>query len=333
MRKWRVLCAFAIALLLIHFGGNRSEGKQSIVPPDSLAADKPTLVRAVAFATSPSVAGVAPVLPDGAQDNIKAVTKEFTETSMPSPELSFDGLSNFDNLATYGLLILPPDPIGDVGPEHYVQAVNSLVRIYNKSGQALTPSFKFGKLFAPLGTVCALRNDGSPIILYDPLADRWLISQYCTAFPPFRQMIAISRSGDPTGSYFLYEFVMPNMRLNDFPKIGVWPDGYYMTTDEFIGSDYAGNGLFAFDRSNMLRGEASASYIYFNIPTHFPERLGSLLPADLDGMDPPPNGSPNIFAGYSATEYGDGMDAIRLFDFHADFADPERSTFTERLES
>jgi hypothetical protein len=252
---------------------------------------------------------------------------------MPAASLSFDGLSNFDNIAIYDAFILPPDMIGDVGPDHYVQAVNALVRIYDKSGNALTLPFKMSQLFATLGTPCSTRDDGEPVVLYDPLADRWLISQYCFNVPPFRQMIAISKTGDPTGSYFLYEFVMPNIRINDFTKLGVWPDGYYMSSEEFTGSDYSGSGLFAFDRAKMLVGDPTAAYIYFNKRSSTTARLGNLLPADLDGLRPPPVGAPNIFSGYAANEYGDPQDAIRLFDFHADFANPLNSTFTERPES
>jgi len=252
---------------------------------------------------------------------------------MPAPDVSFDGLSNYDNIDAYGAVIIPPDMIGDVGPNHYVQVVNALVRIYDKSGSPLTPPFKMSELFGSLGTPCSARNDGEAIVLYDQLADRWLLSQYCTLFPPFRQMIAVSKTGDPTGAYFVYEFVMPNVRLNDVAKFGAWPDGYYMSTDEFIGSDFAGSGMFAFDRNKMLAGDPTSSYIYFNRHSSTIAHLGNLLPADLDGLRPPPDGAPEVFVGYTATEYGDPQDAIRLFDFHADFTHPDRSSFTERPES
>ena len=256
-----------------------------------------------------------------------------TPVPMPATSLSFDGLTNFDNIAAYNLVILPPDMIGDVGPDHYVQAVNSLFRVYDKSGTPLTAPIKLSQLFEPLGTPCAARNDGLPTVLYDPLADRWLISQYCYNVPPFRQMIAVSTTGDPTGSYFVYEFVMPNVKINDFSKFGVWHDAYYMSTEEFLGSDYAGAGLFAFDRAKLLAGRPDAGYIYFNRPSDSVERRRNFLPSDLDGLRPPPAGAPNTFVSYTADEYGDPQDAIRLFDFHADFVNTSNSTFTERSES
>ena len=252
---------------------------------------------------------------------------------MPPPSLSFDGVANLDNGLTFNYLIIPPDMNGDVGPQQYVQIVNSLIRVFDKTGNPLSAPFKLSNVFTPLGTVCSTRNDGLPIALYDAFADRWLISQTCTAFPPFRQMVAISKTGDPLGGYYLYEFVMPGVRLNDFPKFGVWPDGYYMSSEEYLGSDFVGAGAFAFDRNKMLAGDPTASYIYFRFPIAAPYRHSTLLPSDLDGMNAPPAGAPNIFATYTATEYGDAQDAIRLFDFHADFASPEQSTFIERPES
>lgn len=321
----------------------------------ALAEIKPRVVRAAVAGISPAVRELKPVAVRPPEPASAKVLGSFGEpaanphtnaihdpdgalakmggASMPVPLLSFDGLSNFENIAAYSLLFIPPDTIGDVGPDHYVQAVNALIRIYDKNGNPLTQPFKMSQLFEPLGTPCAVRNDGSPNVLYDPLADRWLLSQYCTAFPPFRQMIAISKTGDPAGEYFVYEFVMPNVKLNDSAKLAVWPDGYYMSTDEFLGSDFAGNGAFAFDRSKMLVGDASASYIYFSLPSPGPARLGNLLPADLDGLRPPPIGAPNVFAGYMATEYGHSQDAIRLFNFTVDFVEPQKSSLRERPES
>jgi hypothetical protein len=270
---------------------------------------------------------------EGAAHDADAALAKTSAAPMPTPSLSFDGLSSTDNAAAYGFRVIPPDPNGDVGPNHYVQAVNSLVRIFDKQGGALTPPFKLSSIFAPLGTACSTRNDGDPIVLYDALADRWILSQFCNNFPPFRQLIAVSQTGDPTGAYYIYEFVMPNVKLNDYPKFGVWSDAYYMSTDEFLGSDYAGSGAFAFDKKKLMRGDPASSYIYFNLGSPTAIRIGGLLPTDFDGLKAPPPDAPNVFVGYKATEYGDGQDAVRLFEFHADFSAPASSTFTERAES
>lgn len=317
---------------------------------------KPQASQAAAFAVSPSVRTMSGAIPRSDVDPRSLEVRQagaaddrsgwpipthdadgsiatFGNTPMPQPSLSINGLANLDNALIYSLLILPPDMTGDVGPNHYVQIVNSLFRVFDKKGQAMSQPLKISSLFESLGTPCATRNDGLAVVLYDSLADRWLISQTCTAFPPFRQMLAISRTGDPLGQWFSYEFVMPNVKLNDFPKFGVWPDAYYMSTDEFLGADYVGAGAFAFDRTKLLAGDGSASYVYFNLQVPVGPRRKGLLPSDLDGLRPPPAGAPNTFASYTATEYGDAQDALKLYDFRPNFEDPLGSTFTERTES
>ncbi len=252
--------------------------------------------------------------------------------AIPSPLTSFEGLNSQDNFGFYGGYIVPPDTVGDVGPNHYVQAVNVLFRVYSKSGTSLMGPLPISTLFGSLGGPCAATDDGDPIVLYDPLADRWLVSQLAfTNLSPPHQCIALSRTGDPTGSWFLYDFAMPNSKLNDYPKFGVWPDAYYMSDNQF-NPNFQGAGVFAFNRSKMLAGDPSASYIYFDLELLDPT-IGGLLPADLDGLTVPPAGAPNVFAYFTATEFGDAQDGLRLFDFHADFGNPGASTFTERPES
>jgi hypothetical protein len=262
---------------------------------------------------------------------------------MPPPILTFDGLSNEDNFTVYGGRVIPADPNGDVGPNHYVQTVNLLVEVFDKGGVSLTGPFPMSLLFGSLGplSACAALDDGDPIVVYDPLADRWLISQFALPlFPtaPYFQCIAISRTADPTGAYYAYEFEMPNAKLNDYPKFGVWPDAYYMTDNQFLfdqaagGFSFAGGGAFAFDRERMLMGDPTATFVYFDLEAVDPT-IGGMLPSDLDGLTPPPPGRRNTFAYFVATEYGDAVDGLRLFDFKVDFTRPERSRFTERRES
>ncbi|HNQ14451.1 MAG TPA: hypothetical protein PKM58_02745, partial [Pyrinomonadaceae bacterium] len=252
---------------------------------------RPVFGRPSAIAVSRPVSSFEPAVPDGTNSSKRTADEKSREVPnripfrkqvegvfpdpapslglflglpVPGPSLSFEGLNSDDNAAAYGFRVLPPDTVGDVGFGHYVQAVNLLVRVFDKSGNALTPPFKMSTLFAPLGTPCSARNDGDPNVLFDPLSDRWILSQFCTQAPPFRQMVAVSRTSDPSGEYYLYEFVMPNVKLNDYAKLGVWSDAYFMSTDEFLGGDYAGSGVFAFDRQKLLSGDPDAGYIYFD---------------------------------------------------------------------
>lgn len=249
--------------------------------------------------------------------------------------LSFEGVGNDDNLGQLGRRVLPPDPNGDVGPNHYVQTVNLLVQVFDKAtGTAVLPvPVPISSLFASFGGPCEMTDDGDPIVLYDSLADRWLISQFALSGPPFHQCVACSQSGDPTGAYFLYDFEMPNNKLNDYSKFGVWPEAYYMTDNQFTSATgpFAGGGVFAFDRAKMLVGDPSASFLYLDLAFIDPT-IGGMLPADLDGP-PPPIGSPSYLAYFTATEFGDRRDALRVFELHADFSTPPQLTFTERPES
>ena len=362
--KIRVVFLLLVSACVFGFVFLTAEGKKQDLTEKADRVDlseiRPQTFRAVKSSVSGKVSDFAPASPQDGTTNKKSAEEKahqipnnemfrkqsadaahdfeqniarISGAQMPAPSLTFDGLNSFDNAAAYGFQIIPPDPNGDVGLNHYVQAVNALVRIFDKNGTPQTPPFKLSSIFAPLGTPCSTRNDGDPIVLYDALADRWFLSQFCNNFPPFRQLIAVSKTGDPTGEYYIYEFVMPNVKQNDYPKFGVWSDAFYMSTDEFFGGDYAGSGVFAFDRTKMLKGDPTASYIYFDLASPTTLRIGGLLPSDLDGLNAPPTGAPNVFAGYAATEYGDPNDALRLFDFHADFANPTNSTFIERAES
>jgi hypothetical protein len=346
----------ALALALFFAFLPRSGSKTVSASTDDrefFASLKPQSSQAVRFAVSPplsQVAGRQPAaqkfsliqarpetkneipsreIPGAVHDADGSPAKVLTDP-MPAPLLSFDGMNNIDNGMAHGILVIPPDVNGDIGPNHYVQSMNILLRVFDKSGNALTPPFKMSSLFSSLGTPCAARDDGEPTVLYDPLADRWLLSQYCNLSPPFRQMVAVSQTGDPMGSYYVYEFLMPNFKLNDVSKLGVWSNAYYMSTDQFLGSDYAGAGAFAFDRDRMLRGDPAAGFIYFDIPsTSGTTRLGGILPADIDGLNPPPANVSGLFMGYLATEYGNAQDALRIFEMRPDFRQPLQSTFSE----
>lgn len=260
------------------------------------------------------------------------------EPTLADPEVSFDGLSNQNNAASFGFQVSPPDTNGDIGPNHYVQMSNLLVRVFNKAGAPVTQPFRLSSLFQDLGGQCAAEDAGDPVVLYDPLSDRWVLTQFAfatTAAPPYHECFAISQTPDPTGSYFLFDFVTPGANFPDYPKLGVWSDAYYMTTNQFLnGATFNGAGIFAFERAKMVAGDPTAAMVYVNLnTTDFPEGIGGMLPADVDGLTPPPLGVPGVFSYFTADEFGDAADALRVFDFRVDFATPAASTFTERAES
>lgn len=226
---------------------------------------------------------------------------------------SFEGIS----FITGGSGV-PPDTNGDVGPTRYVQIVNSSFAIYDKNGTKLTGPTNINQLWAGKGGLCEANNDGDPIVLYDSLADRWLLSQFAVPGPNHAECIAISQTSNPAGAYYLYEFSF-GASFPDYPKLAVWPDAYYMSTNETTYTAYA------FDRPKMLVGQP-ATFQKFSGQTNF------MLPSDLDGSFAPPAGSPNYFYTFkdnSFPSHGGGIDRLELFAFHADFTSPANSTFTQ----
>src|SRR6266704_4649479 len=151
---------------------------------------------------------------------------------MPPPLLTFEGTSFVE-----GGREVPPDTNGDVGPNHYVQAVNQAFKVFDKNGNTLRGPTTFNSFFAPLGksNPCANENQSDPIVFYDQIADRWVITNL--AFPRFPgssfwECIGVSRTGDPVAGgwcfYALQHYPAHPNRLGDYPKFGLWPDAYYL---------------------------------------------------------------------------------------------------------
>ncbi|MGA9997243.1 MAG: HYR domain-containing protein [Pyrinomonadaceae bacterium] len=264
------------------------------------------------------------------------------ESNTPStPSLTFDGISDADNISLIGGTVAPSDENLDVGPNDVIQTVNDGMRIWDKNGNPKTPPFLISDLFAKLGGVCGNTDNGDPVVLYDRMADRWFVTQFGFVdqfSPPYYQCVAVSQNSDPTGAYYTYAFQTVGEEFPDYGKFGVWPDGYYMTVNQFTDSGpFNGVGAYALDRQKMLVGDPTASFIYFNLDgTSHPEFIFAMEPSDQDGLEAPPPGAPNTFAYLISDEFENSpydVDALRLFDFHADFATPANSTFTERAES
>jgi IPT/TIG domain len=246
--------------------------------------------------------------------------------AMPASTTSFEGLGNVDGY-------VPPDTNGDVGPNNYVETVNAAFAVYDKSGTKLYGPADINTLWSGFGGLCQDTDDGDPVVQYDQLADRWVISQFAFALDgfgdpvgPYYQCVAVSTTSDPTGSYYRYAFLISNTKLDDYPKIGVWPDGYYMSVNEFddsCGLCFAGVGAVAFDRASMLAGSA-ASLVYFDLDTNF----YSMLPSDLDGSTSPPAGAPDRFVQFDDNAWGYVQDQLEIWNFHVDWTTPANSTFT-----
>jgi hypothetical protein len=237
--------------------------------------------------------------------------------AMPSPILNFNGIP-FPGVACN---CAPPDTNGEVGATQYVQIVNEGYQVFNKStGASVLGPIGISSIWSGFGGVCQNNGAGDPVVLYDQLANRWVVSQFAGASVPTDECIAVSTTSDATGSYNRYAFHL-GTNFFDYPKIGVWPDAYYMAMDVYnsAGTVRLGPQPFAFNRTAMLTG-ASATFITTGITGGAAEDL--YLPSDLDGSALPPAGAPNSFIEFP------GSGSYRIFHFHVDFGTPANSTFT-----
>ena len=254
--------------------------------------------------------------------------------AMPAlgPLVNFEGLSNTDNFNIFGFRVNPPDPVGDVGPNHYVEMVNLVFGVWDKAGNKLLGPIDTGALWGGFPIEDCTDPSGDPIVLYDQTTDRWLLSQFTTrgldpATPtaPFYNCIAISTSGDPTGSYYRYAFItQPDEEdggyfFPDYPKYGVWTNSYLMTTRDFGFADRYGISVYALEKNKMVNGEAKARAIQFFLEEGEValEDIGDgLLPADIDGNRRPQAqaAAPIVGSQDDGGGYGGTVDALNVYD-------------------
>lgn len=241
-----------------------------------------------------------------------------------APDAFSSPLLNFNGQGFTG--VNPPDTVGDVGPNHYVQMINgsggARVTIHNKSTGAVTVGPVNLETLAT-GGACQ-SGMGDPIVLYDQLANRWLLSEFASTGNHL--CVYISTSANPGGSYFFYDFATTN--FPDYPKYAVWPDAYYVTTNES-----GGPAAYALNRTAMLAG-AAASFQRRTAPALSGFGFQSLTPADLDGPTAPPAGSPGLFMRHRDTEvHGPaGMpsnDLLELWAFTVNWGTPSSTTFSK----
>jgi len=249
-----------------------------------------------------------------------AVEEEALE-GMPLPLTSFEGVGNLNNR-------VPPDTVGAVGPHHVVEWVNLSYAVYDRQGSLLYGPVPGNTLWSGFGGRCETSNAGDPMVLYDHLADRWLLSQLAFAWPhDFHQCIAVSATPDPTGPWHRYDFFFDADILNDYPKFAVWPDAYYLAVNQFEGASLAfrGQGALAFERDVMLAG-GPARMVYFNL-FGVNANYGGMLPSNLEGPIPPPPGSPNFFVEVDDDAWWPAKDQLSLWRFAVSWANPALSTF------
>jgi hypothetical protein len=239
--------------------------------------------------------------------------------AIAAPLTSFEGLSNQDNFNIYGGRVNPPDPVGDVGPNHYVEMVNLVFGVYDKAGNKLLGPVAIGDLWSNFAVPDCDDTSGDPIVLYDQTTDRWLLTQFTTNGPEYWNCVAISQTGDPTGAYYRYAFSAGEF-FPDYPKYGVWSNMYVLTSRDFGPVDEYGISVYALEKNKMVNGEPDARAVHFFLDSEVvPLNLigDGLLPPDLDGnRRPTPTDSPAPVVGTQddGAGYGASFDALNIWE-------------------
>lgn len=235
------------------------------------------------------------------------------KVAMPATTQNFEGIDRTD-ACTGGQCGAgtPPDTNGEVGPNHYIQAVNSAYGIFNKTGTRLA-AFTENQLWAGDSSICNGQSEGDPVVLYDALADRWILTHFAFGFSgantvaPYFQCIAASKTADPVaGGWWRYAVRVDDAAhpwLDDYGKFGIWTDCLYMSANEFTGAGAFAGTLFAsFSRADMYAGLTLTSSIGFIANTSDPF---SMVPSHLGGQSggSVPAGTPNYFVSESQTAF------------------------------
>lgn len=332
-RKLSLLCVTSMAaamLVAVPAGSVSASSEQAVTQSGQVkpGISKPvrTFPKAKAKSTSPGLttdSALSQPLRSGSADEALQATEAPVNDDLSAPLVNFAGMQGGG----------PPDPVGDVGPNHYVQMINSTFQIWNKDGTSPAGGgpFAINSLWTSNSVNdngCDTQNAGDPIVLYDQTVDRWMLAQFTSPrTAPFDMCIAYSQTPDPTGAFFTYSFRLS--ASHDYEKFGIWPDGLYMST--FEGGT---NGAYVFDRAAMVSG-SPATFQYFGSGAGaLGAGVGSggrvrMFPSDWDGVNAPLPGEPNHFLLSRDTDNGQGgtQDSIEIWDFHVDWNNSANSTF------
>jgi hypothetical protein len=216
----------------------------------------------------------------------------------------------------------PTDCNGTAGPNHYMQTINTTYAIYSKTGTLLAGPTAMNTLFS--GATGSTYNDGDPLVLYDEQAARWLAVEFSISGSNDYMLIAVSKTNDPTGTWYKYSFDVADMP--DYEKFGIWQDGYYMADNNSTANR---NDIYVFQRSVMLTGGASPSFIGFDNPNR-PTTIDGFVcvpPTDNDGAFAP-TGAPGTFIAFNDDAIGGGVDQLWIYELAANWTTPASSTFS-----
>ncbi len=264
------------------------------------------------------------------------LTDPVVQSSSPTPAAA-QSITQWEGLGAaypgFTVSAVPPDTNMAVGPNHIVEWVNGGMVIFNKQGSQVQAPVADSTFWGSQSPCYQGGGFSDPVVKYDRAADRWIVGEVALPLLPglfgqYAQCFAVSKTSDPTytadangnnTSYYIWTYGF-GANINDYDKLAVWSDGYYVTWNIFQnGSTFTGPEVCAWNRNDMVNGVAKPAFKCFQLSKAY----DSLLPSDLEGATSPPAGSPNYLL---AVDTASG--ALNLWKFHADFVTPANSTLT-----
>ena len=330
MKRFLLLITFVTAIVFLN---NAQAQKNEVVHPTKVS-------RAIYFDEIPSLKDLPPVDKQYYIDNDgKSVAEGFEHESEEVPNYSnwkYEGpdpvwqkkngwlqspKALIQNFAGQSSPYLPSDCNGTVGPNHFMQTVNTTYAIWNKSGTQVVAPTDMNTLFS--GVPGSSNNDGDPLILFDEQANKWVAVEFSVSSTPYYMLFAVSQTNDPTGAWWRWSFVTDG--FPDYEKVGVWSDGYYMGTN--LGSTSSSNDdVYVFERNVMIAGGASPQQVQFHNPNRPNTSFHCIMPLDADGAAPP-SGSPGQFVTINDNAWG-GSDELWIYECNVNWSSPGSSTFS-----
>ena len=239
------------------------------------------------------------------------------------PMLNFEGIDNVNGG-------FPADPNGDVSEDYYMQTVNNSFAVWDKSGNMLYGPVDNKSLWAALPGPWHSIKWFDPVFKFDHLSDRWVISSMSVDFEQelFYEMVAVSETDDPLGTYNCYVFQFDD--INDYPKLAVWHDGYYITYNMWENTNpfsYSYSLVTVVDRDAMLSGDSVITIIEFQVPD--PDVRFFPMAADLRG-DSIPYDSPCYIATVgNPDDLNPWYLSLDIYEFNTDWDVPANSSFNQ----
>jgi len=188
------------------------------------------------------------------------------DQTTPRLGTSFQGLGITDDASAAGFVLEPPDQGLCVGNGKVLELVNVVGQVYKTGGAKSGSAFYLNDFFHEDPN---LANASDPSCYYDPDTKRFYADMlFYDSDPKTGELngqnridIAVSDSGDPSGSYHIYSFDVtadgPSaFNLGDYPQIGADKEGLYITTNSypFFENGFGGAQLYALSKRGVVDG-------------------------------------------------------------------------------